>query len=113
LATGDIWYTTLEIAQFQNLPKLIPSSDKKIVFCTGGSGDICSAQVRAMVALGANACITGRNKEKAERVAATIRSIRPGAKVLVYAPLDVRNSEELQNAARACASALGGIDYVM
>jgi peroxisomal 2,4-dienoyl-CoA reductase len=66
-----------------------------------------------MVALGANACITGRNKEKAERVAAAIRAVRPGAKVLAYAPLDVRNPEELEKAARTCVSTLGEIDYVM
>jgi hypothetical protein len=32
-----------------------------VVFCTGGAGTICSAQVRALVHLGANACIIGRN----------------------------------------------------
>ncbi|KAK3062046.1 peroxisomal 2 4-dienoyl-CoA reductase sps19, partial [Coniosporium uncinatum] len=38
----------------------------KVAFVTGGAGTICSAQTRALVHLGANACIIGRNVEKTE-----------------------------------------------
>jgi peroxisomal 2,4-dienoyl-CoA reductase len=50
--------------------------ENKVVFCTGGAGTICSAQVRAMVALGANACIIGRNVEKTENMAKDIASVQ-------------------------------------
>lgn len=85
----------------------------KVVFCTGGSGSICSGQVRALVKLGANACIIGRNREKAERVAADIAKIRPGSTVLAIGNVDVRNLDEMKEAAATCVRRLGSIDYVM
>lgn len=85
----------------------------KVVFCTGGAGTICSAQVRALVHLGANACIIGRNVEKTERVAQDIATARPGAKVVGIGAVDVRNFEDLKNAAERCVKELGSIDYVM
>lgn len=57
---------------------------------TGGAGDICSAQTKAIVHLGANACIIGRNVEKTERVAREIAQVRPGAKVIGIGAVDVR-----------------------
>lgn len=36
----------------------------KVVFITGGAGSICRVQAEAMVLLGANAAIIGRNVEK-------------------------------------------------
>lgn len=85
----------------------------KVVFCTGGSGSICSAQVRALVILGANACIVGRNVEKTERVAKEIQSARPASKVLGIGNVDVRNVESLQQAVSRCVDTLGGIDFLM
>ena len=85
----------------------------KIVFCTGGAGTICSAQVRAMVHLGANACIIGRNVEKTERMAREIATARQGAKVLGFGSVDVRNIESMQVAVEKCVKELGGIDFVM
>lgn len=87
--------------------------DKKVIFCTGGAGTICSNQVRAMVQLGANACIIGRNVEKTERVAKDIASSRPGAKVVGIGAVDVRKIESLTAAADQCAKELGAIDYVI
>jgi len=87
--------------------------DNKVVFCTGGAGSICSAQVRALVHLGANACIVGRNVEKTERVAKDIATARKGAKVLGLGAVDVRKPEALVEAAEKCAKELGGIDFVM
>ena len=83
-----------------------------MVFCTGGSGDICSAQVKALVYLGANAFIVGRNVEKARRVAQEIADVRPGSRVLSRAA-DVRDLESLAAAAEDCAQQLDGIDFVM
>ena len=84
-----------------------------MVFCTGGAGTICSAQVRAMVHLGANACIVGRNVEKTERMAGEIATARHGAKVLGLGSVDVRSIESMQTAVEKCVGELGGIDFVM
>lgn len=58
---------------------------------TGGAGSICSAQTRALVRLGANACIIGRNVEKTEAMAKDLMTARPGAKVIGIGGCDVRN----------------------
>jgi peroxisomal 2,4-dienoyl-CoA reductase len=85
----------------------------KVVFCTGGAGTICSAQVRALVHLGANACIIGRNVEKTETVAKDIATSRPGAKVIGIGAVDVRKFDDLKAAVERCVKELGAIDYVM
>ncbi|KAI9715665.1 MAG: putative secondary metabolism biosynthetic enzyme [Candelaria pacifica] len=87
--------------------------NNKVVFCTGGAGTICSAQVRALVHLGANACIIGRNISKTEGMAADIATARHGAKVLGIGSVDVRKTEALQEAVERCISELGSIDYVI
>jgi peroxisomal 2,4-dienoyl-CoA reductase len=66
-----------------------------------------------MVALGANACIIGRNVEKTESMAKDIATVRPGAKVIGIGAVDVRKPELLQNAADRCAKELGSIDFVI
>ena len=85
----------------------------KVVFCTGGNGSICSAQVRALVYLGANACIVGRNKEKTEAVAKDLESARSGSKVLGIGNIDVRSVESLQNSVDECVKVFRGIDFLM
>lgn len=85
----------------------------KAVFCTGGSGTICSGQVRALVALGANACIVGRNRKKAAQVAANIARARPGSIVLGIGAVDVRDYDQMKEAVETCVKRLGGIDFVM
>ena len=87
--------------------------DGKVVFCTGGNGSICSAQVRAMVHLGANACIVGRNVEKTDAVAKDIATARSGAKVLGIGSVDVRSVDSLQQAVDRCVKELGAIDFLM
>ncbi len=66
-----------------------------------------------MVALGANACIIGRNVEKTENMAKDIASVRSGAKVIGIGAVDVRKPEALQAAADRCAKELGSIDFVI
>jgi len=83
----------------------------KVVFCTGGNGSICSAQVRALVHLGANACIVGRNVEKTEGMAKDIATARPGSKVLGLGAVDVRSMESLEKAVATCIKELGRIDF--
>lgn len=74
---------------------------------------MCGAQVRALVHLGADACIVGRNVEKTERVAKDIASVRLGAKVIGIGAVDVRKIESLQASVERCVKELGGIDFVM
>lgn len=57
---------------------------------TGGAGTICSMQTRALVRLGANACIIGRSVEKTEAAAKDIATVRSGAKVIGIGGCDVR-----------------------
>ena len=85
----------------------------KVVFCTGGAGTICSAQVRALVHLGADACIVGRNAEKTEAMARDIATARQGAKVIGLGNVDVRKVESLQAAVERCVRELGGVDIAM
>lgn len=88
-------------------------TDNKVIFCTGGAGTICSAQVRALVHLGANACIVGRNVEKTEKMAQDLATARKGAKVFGIGSVDVRSIQSLQTAVDRCVNELGGIDFVM
>ncbi|GKT63607.1 sporulation protein SPS19 [Colletotrichum tofieldiae] len=85
----------------------------RVAFVTGGAGSICSAQTRALVRLGANACIIGRNVEKTEAMAKDLATARPGAKVIGIGGCDVRNPQSLQDAADRCARELGSIDFVI
>jgi peroxisomal 2,4-dienoyl-CoA reductase len=85
----------------------------RVVFVTGGAGSICSMQTRALVRLGANACIVGRSVEKTDEVAQDIATARPGAKVIGIGGCDVRKPEILQDAANRCAQELGSIDFVI
>ncbi|PLN79794.1 oxidoreductase [Aspergillus taichungensis] len=87
--------------------------DNKVVFCTGGAGTICSAQVRAMVYLGANACIIGRNVDKTESAARDIATARQGAKVIGIGAVDVRQIKSIQDAVDRCVKELGAIDFVI
>ena len=83
------------------------------MFATGGAGSLVSVQVRALVQLGADACIVGRNVAKTERVASELATARPGAKVLGFGTVDVRKPQDLEKAVARCVEGLGGIDFVM
>ncbi|POS85291.1 NAD(P)-binding protein [Erysiphe pulchra] len=87
--------------------------DSKVVFCTGGAGTICSAQVRALVYLGADACIIGRNISKTQKMAASIATVRIGSKVVGIGGIDVRRIEDLEKAVAQCVQELGAIDFVI
>lgn len=89
------------------------SIENRTVFVTGGAGSIPSAQVRALVTLGANACIIGRNEAKTQTAAADIATVRPGSKVLGIGGVDVRSAESLQKAVERCRREIGPVDYCM
>lgn len=69
--------------------------------------------MRALVHLGADACIVGRNIEKTERMAGNIATARLGAKVIGIGAVDVRKIETLQASVERCVKELGGVDFVM
>lgn len=69
--------------------------------------------MRALVHLGADACIVGRNVEKTEAAAKDIATARSGSKVIGIGAVDVRKPDDLQKAADRCAKDLGAIDFVM
>ncbi|AEO55515.1 hypothetical protein MYCTH_2299438 [Thermothelomyces thermophilus ATCC 42464] len=85
----------------------------RVLFITGGAGTIGSAQTRALVHLGADACIIGRSVEKTEAAAKEIAKVRNGARVLGIGGVDVRNFDALKAAADRCVKELGAIDYVI
>lgn len=85
----------------------------KVVFVTGGAGTICRVQTEALVLLGANAAIVGRNKEKTDLAAAEIRQLRVDAKVLSCPNTDVRDVTSLAKAVDLTVKELGRIDFVI
>lgn len=85
----------------------------KVVFVTGGAGTICRVQTEAMVLLGANAAIIGRNKEKTDKAAEEIGRLRPGAKVVSCPNTDVRDVQSIAKAVDLTLKELGRIDFVI
>lgn len=85
----------------------------KVVFVTGGAGTICKVQAEALVLLGANAAIVGRNVENTEKAARDIAKLRPGAKVLGLGGTDVRDVKNLKRAVDRTVAELGRIDFVI
>ncbi|RCI15344.1 hypothetical protein L249_6739 [Ophiocordyceps polyrhachis-furcata BCC 54312] len=85
----------------------------RVVFVTGGAGTICSMQTRALVRLGADACIIGRDEQKTKAAAQDITTVRRGARVVGIGGCDVRQMSSLKAAADRCARELGGIDFVI
>ncbi|KAK6456704.1 uncharacterized protein RJT20DRAFT_93853 [Scheffersomyces xylosifermentans] len=85
----------------------------KVVFVTGGAGSICRVQTEALVLLGANAAILGRNVEKTVTAAKEIESLRPGAKVVGIGGVDVRDVQSIVKAVETTVKELGRIDFVI
>lgn len=85
----------------------------KVVFVTGGAGTICRAQTEALVLLGANAAIVGRNPQKTTQAAKEIAQLRPDAKVVDCGNTDVRDVHSLVKAVEKTVKELGRIDYVI
>ena len=112
LPDKSVVFFTCQTCQ-HGLMRLLIQLDDKVVFCTGGSGSICSGMVRALVALGANACIVGRNADKARSVAADIANVRAGSTVLGIGEVDVRTEASMKAAVETCLRDLGRIDFVM
>lgn len=85
----------------------------KVVFVTGGAGTICRGQAEALVLLGADAAIVGRNKANTDQAAKEIAQLRDGARVVSCAGTDVRELSSLVKAVEKTVAELGRIDYVI
>lgn len=85
----------------------------KVVFVTGGAGSICRVQTEAMVRLGADAVIVGRNRTKTEAAARELQATRPGARVLGLGDVDVRDIDAVARAVEQSVRDLGRIDFVI
>lgn len=85
----------------------------KVVFVTGGAGTICRAQAEALILLGADAAIVGRNQANTDKAAAEMAQLRPGAKVVSCAGTDVRQLQSLVKAVAKTVKELGKIDFVI
>lgn len=85
----------------------------KVVFVTGGAGTICRVQTEALILLGANAAIVGRNKEKTDKAAEEMGQLRPDAKVISCPNTDVRNVQSIAQAVERTVKELGRIDFVI
>lgn len=85
----------------------------KVVFTTGGAGSICRVQTEALILLGADAAIVGRNKEKTDKAAEEMAKLRPGAKVVSCANVDVRDVQSIAQAVEKTVATVGRIDFVI
>lgn len=85
----------------------------KVVFVTGGAGTICRGQAEALILLGADAAIVGRNQANTDKAAAEMAQLRPGAKVISCGGTDVRQLPSLVKAVEKTVKQLGKIDFVI
>ncbi|CUM52042.1 uncharacterized protein AC631_03419 [Debaryomyces fabryi] len=85
----------------------------KVVFVTGGAGTICRVQAEAMILLGANAAIVGRNPEKTRQAAREMDELRPDCKVIACPNTDVRDVNSIAKAVENTVQQLGRIDFVI
>lgn len=85
----------------------------KVVFVTGGAGTICKVQAEALVLLGANAALIGRNEKKTLDAASEMSKLRDGAKVIGIGNIDVRDVNSIVKAVEETVEKLGKIDFVI
>lgn len=105
--------STLNLSFIRDSPWKPDLFKGKVVFVTGGSGTICRVQTEALVLLGANAAIIGRNKEKAEQAAKEVQQLRSGSKVIGFGDIDVRDVNSIAKAVEQTVQELGRIDFVI
>lgn len=85
----------------------------KVVFVTGGAGTICRRQVEALVALGCDLAIIGRNPHKTQVTLEQISTLRYKLRCIGIGNIDVRNIKDLQTAVNITVEKLGRIDFVI
>lgn len=85
----------------------------KVVFVTGGAGTICRVQTEAMVLLGCQAAIVGRNEESTVAAAEEISKLGSEGSVLPLYNVDVRNFKQMEEAVERTVARFGRIDFVI
>lgn len=86
----------------------------KVVFITGGSGTICRVQAEAMVLLGCNAVLVGRDNNKlVETCNELCNLVNDPKRCLPISNVDVREYNDLENAVHLALKNFGRIDYVI
>jgi peroxisomal 2,4-dienoyl-CoA reductase len=85
----------------------------KVAFITGGAGTICKVQAEALLLLGCNICIVGRNVDKTEQAGKDLQQLRPDIKVIAIGNVDVRQVQSLKQAVDKTVAQLGRIDFVI
>lgn len=85
----------------------------KVLFVTGGAGTICRIQTEAMILLGANAAIVGRNPEKTKQAAREMDELRPDCNIIACPNTDVRDVHSIAKAVENTVEQLGRIDFVI
>src|SRR5690554_6138883 len=103
----DIEYWLLEEAKLQRMPKEQPLS-RKIALITGGAGGIGKAIADKLANEGACVFITDNNQERLDE-AITTYSKDTGA----GAVMDVRKSDDIEEAIKKAIYAFGGLDIVV
>lgn len=85
----------------------------KVVFVTGGAGTICRGQAEAMIMLGANVAIVGRDPYTTNHAATEMARLRPDVKVIACGDTDVRDVGSVWLAVNRTVAELGKIDFVI
>lgn len=81
------------------------------VLLTGGTSGLGQAMVRALVAGGASVALTGRDTDRARRVAEQEAGAGPGSATGIS--MDVRDETSVADGVAAARAALGGIDVLI
>ncbi|MCA0453665.1 MAG: SDR family oxidoreductase [Chloroflexi bacterium] len=84
--------------------------DGKVALITGGYGGIGEAACRGLAAVGATVVVAGRNEQRAEDLAATLKSEGYDA---YAAPFDANKNKDIRRMVDETASQLGSIDILV
>ncbi|KAF6009906.1 hypothetical protein HII12_003452 [Brettanomyces bruxellensis] len=88
----------------------------KVCLITGGSGDICKEQAKALIRLGCSISIVGRNAKKVKLAVQELgeyKEVDNKANVIGFGNCDVRNFEKIRSAVRDTSERLGKIDFLV
>lgn len=88
----------------------------KVCLITGGSGDICKEQAKALIRLGCSISIVGRNAKKVKSAVQELSECIEAdnkAKVIGFGNCDVRNFEKIRAVVRDTSESLGKIDFLV
>lgn len=85
----------------------------KVALITGGSGTICRQQAAALMKLGCDVSIVGRDTRQVGQVVKILEGLSTGSKVIGIGDCDVRSIESMKGVADRTVEQLGRIDFVI